>query len=100
MQAVKSPLSLLDPGESSPFWRSPLWLCWLGLGCALLYAGLRLAAPDVGELAGTLMALGGLFAVLRWGRGIRSSGALWFLLAVIVVQLLSWVGDTFTIPSG
>ncbi|TDR57266.1 O-antigen ligase [Halomonas ventosae] len=58
----------------------------------MLYAGLRLAAPDMGELAGTLMALTGLFAVLRWGRGIRSGGALWLLLAVIVIQLVSWVG--------
>ncbi|MDN3522075.1 O-antigen ligase family protein [Halomonas ramblicola] len=57
----------------------------------LLYAGLRLVEPGTGELAGTLMALTGLFAVLRWGRGIRGGGALWLLLAVVVVQVISWV---------
>ncbi|WP_228716784.1 O-antigen ligase family protein [Billgrantia pellis] len=49
-----------------------------------------MVAHDIGELAGTLMALTGLFAVLRWGRGIRGSGPLWLLLAVVGVQLMSW----------
>ncbi|MDI5891859.1 O-antigen ligase family protein [Halomonas rhizosphaerae] len=88
---MKPPLSLLDPGGSSASWTSPLWLCWLGLGCALLYSGLRLVAPEIGEKAGTLMALTGLFAVLRWGQGIRNGAALWLLLAAVVVQVVSWV---------
>ncbi|UYG01946.1 O-antigen ligase family protein [Halomonas sp. LR3S48] len=87
---MRHPLSLLEPGEPDPAWRSPLWLCWLGLLCVLLYAGLRLIEHGLAEQAGTLMALTGLFAVLRWGRGIRGSGPLWLLLAVVVVQLISW----------
>ncbi|MBB3185659.1 O-antigen ligase [Halomonas fontilapidosi] len=38
------------------------------------------------------MALTGLFAVLRWGQGIRSGAALWLLLVVVIVQIVSWVG--------
>ncbi len=74
---MRHPLSLLDPGGSSACWTSPIWLWWLGLLSTLLYAGLRLVEPGTGELAGTLMALSGLFAVPRWGRGIQNGGALW-----------------------
>ncbi|QOR39031.1 O-antigen ligase family protein [Billgrantia diversa] len=88
---MRHPLTLLEPGTFRSVWPSPLWLCWLGLLFGVLYAGLRLLAPDVGDKAGTLMAVTGLFAVLRWGRHIRGSAALWLLLAVIVVQLVSWV---------
>ncbi|MDN3554971.1 O-antigen ligase family protein [Halomonas maura] len=89
---MRHPYSLLDQGRPDPAWLSPPWLCWLGLSVALLYAGLRLWAPQVGEPAGTLMAVLGLFAVLRWGQGIRNGGALWLLLAVVAVQLISWGG--------
>ncbi|WP_235207415.1 O-antigen ligase family protein [Halomonas salina] len=36
------------------------------------------------------MALLGLVAVLYWGRRLRSSAPLWLLLAIVLVQLLSW----------
>ncbi|RDB41847.1 O-antigen ligase family protein [Halomonas sp. DQ26W] len=44
------------------------------------------------------MALTGLFAVLRWGQGVRNSGPLWLLLAVVVVQLISWSTGYFHHP--
>lgn len=55
------------------------------------YATLRLPLPSVGEHAGTLMAIMGLLAVLWYGKGVRSSAPLWLLLAVVLVQLVSWV---------
>jgi O-antigen ligase len=88
---VIPPLSRLDRDPSLPPWYSPAALWWLGLAGALAYAALRVLAPGLGQDAGTLMALTGLFAVLRWGRRVRGSGALWLLLAVVAVQLVSWV---------
>ncbi|RTQ97191.1 O-antigen ligase family protein [Halomonas nitroreducens] len=64
----------------------------------MAYAGLRIAFPEVGELTGTLMALLGLFAVLRWGQRLRSSAPLWLLLAVVLVQLIAWTSGYFHHP--
>ncbi|MCG7598279.1 O-antigen ligase family protein [Halomonas sp. McH1-25] len=36
------------------------------------------------------MAISGLLALLVWGRTLRNSAALWLLLAVILVQFVSW----------
>ncbi|WP_431023351.1 O-antigen ligase family protein [Halomonas sp. H5] len=55
-----------------------------------IHAVTRLVLPSLGELSGTLLALVGLFAVLRWGKAVRSSAPLWLLLAAVLVQLLSW----------
>jgi len=81
----------IDRWAQAAPWYSPRLLWWLGLCCALAYGGLRLLAPKAGEVAGTLMALSGLVAVLVWGRGVRGSAPLWLLLGAVLVQLLSWV---------
>lgn len=65
-----------------------LWV--FGVATLVLYAGLRVLWPALGSPAESLSALLGLFAVLIYGRGLRSSGPLWFLLAALVVQCLSW----------
>jgi len=72
-------------------WYTPQALWWLGVVCTLLYGGLRIYQPAIGEAGGSLVALTGLVAVLVWGRGIRGSAPLWLLLAAVLVQLLSWV---------
>lgn len=90
---LREPLNVWHPIDkwSSPApWYSPPALWWVGLSAALIYAALRLLAPQVGAVAGTLVALTGLIAVLTWGRGIRGSAPLWLLLAAIIVQVLSW----------
>ncbi|MFG6158392.1 O-antigen ligase family protein [Halomonas sp. 1390] len=63
---------------------------WLGVAALLAYAALRMAWGEIGETAGTLMAVLGLAAVLIYGRGIRRSASLWLLLAALLVQTLSW----------
>lgn len=68
----------------------PTALLWLGLAATFLYAAGRVAWPDIGQKAGTVMALLGLFAVLRWGRALRASAPLWLLLAIVLSQLLTW----------
>ncbi|MFD2665081.1 O-antigen ligase family protein [Halomonas halophila] len=68
----------------------PRLLTWLGLLATFLYGAGRVAWPDVGQKAGTAMALLGLFAVLYWGRRLKSSAPLWLLLVIVLVQLLSW----------
>lgn len=74
---------LLAQGKVAP-------LLWIGGIATLLYAAIRLAAPEFGEKAGTVMALLGLVGVLTWGRGLRSSAPLWLLLGIILVELLAW----------
>ncbi|MDR5857994.1 O-antigen ligase family protein [Halomonas eurihalina] len=85
-------------------WESPVgWSCsrgiWaLGVIALLIYAGGRILWPDVGSPAETTMALLGLVMVLVQGKGIRSSAALWLLLAAVVVQVLSWTLGYFHHP--
>ncbi|WP_043532532.1 O-antigen ligase family protein [Litchfieldella xinjiangensis] len=64
----------------------------------MLYSLLRLPLPDVGELAGTVLALLGLGWLLRNGAGIRNSLPVWLLLAAILVQLISWTLGTRNHP--
>ncbi|WP_280564202.1 O-antigen ligase family protein [Chromohalobacter sp. 48-RD10] len=79
------------PSHFFPEGQLPRVLTWLGLVATFLYAAGHIVWPAVGQQAGTLMALLGLFAVLCWGRELRASAPLWLLLAIILVQLLSWV---------
>jgi len=81
----------IDRWAQTAPWYSSRLVWWFGLSCVIAYAGLRLLAPKVGEIAGTMMALSGLLAVLVWGRGVRGSAPLWLLLGAVLVQLLSWV---------
>ncbi|MFC3285785.1 O-antigen ligase family protein [Litchfieldella rifensis] len=55
-----------------------------------VYGSLRLLWPEVGELGGTLMGFLGLGCVLACGKRLRSSPALWLLLAAVVIQLITW----------
>lgn len=79
-------------------WQCPRGVACVGLVLLALYGGLRVLWPAVGDPAGTAMALLGLIAVLVWGKGLRGSAVLWLLLAVIVVQALSWVLGYFHHP--
>lgn len=79
------------------------WHCPRGVGSAgllllALYGALRVLWPAVSEPAGTAMALFGLIALLVWGKGLKGSAVLWLLLAVIGVQVLSWVLGYFHHP--
>ncbi len=79
-------------------WHCPRGVAFVGLLLLALYGALRILWPAVGEPAGTAMALFGLIAVLVWGKGLKGSAALWLLLAVIGVQVLSWVLGYFHHP--
>ncbi|MCK2183044.1 O-antigen ligase family protein [Halomonas getboli] len=82
--------------KSQDIWESPVgWTCpravWgAGVIALLLCAVFRMLWPELGSHAETVMAVLGLIIVLSLGRGIRSSAALWLLLAVVVVQVISW----------
>lgn len=79
-------------------WKCPRSVAYGGLLLLALYAALRVLWPAVSEPAGTAMALFGLIALLVWGKGLKGSAALWLLLAVIGVQILSWVLGYFHHP--
>lgn len=79
-------------------WKCPRSVAYVGFLLLALYGALRVLWPAVGGPAGTAMALLGLIAVLAWGKGLRQSAALWLLLAVIAVQVLSWVLGYFHHP--
>ncbi|MBZ5876635.1 O-antigen ligase family protein [Chromohalobacter israelensis] len=79
-------------------WQCPRGVAIVGLSLLALYSALRILWPSVGEPAGTVMALFGLIAVLVWGKELRASAALWLLLAVVAVQVLSWVLGYFHHP--
>lgn len=79
-------------------WKCPRSVAYVGLLLLAVYGALRVLWPAVGGPAGTAMALLGLIAVLAWGKGLRQSAALWLLLAVIAVQVLSWVLGYFHHP--
>ncbi|GKW49737.1 O-antigen ligase family protein [Halomonas sp. NCCP-2165] len=73
-----------------PAWGCPTILASLGLLVLGLHAATRLILPSQSELLGTLLALVGLLAILRWGKAVRGSVPLWLLLGALLVQLLSW----------
>ncbi len=60
------------------------------LGMTFIYAGLRIWLPDVGQKAGTVIALLALVLILWKGNTIRTSMVFWCLLGVLIAQLLSW----------
>ncbi|ABE59046.1 O-antigen polymerase [Chromohalobacter israelensis DSM 3043] len=76
----------------------PRGVAVVGLLLLALYGALRILWPEVGEPAGTAMALFGLIAVLVWGKDLKGSAALWLLLAAIGVQILSWLLGYFHHP--
>ncbi|KXS36116.1 MAG: O-antigen polymerase [Halomonadaceae bacterium T82-2] len=87
------------PGWEAPTaWRCPRGLWIAGCLSLVLYAALGVLWSDVGGDAGTLTAALGLIAVLTYGGEMRRSAALWLLLAVIVVQVLSWTLGYFHHP--
>ncbi|WP_240349119.1 O-antigen ligase family protein [Halomonas binhaiensis] len=76
--------------DTLPFSYPPLWLRGLGMLSLVLFVALQFLMRDVGGKAESLTALLGLGTLLWYGKGIRGSGALWLLLAAILVQCLSW----------
>lgn len=85
-----SKVSLSSVWQRPDAWHCPTVLWVLGVATLLLYVGLRVLWPSVGSVAETSSALLGLLAVLAYGKGLRSSGPLWLLLAALLVQCLSW----------
>ena len=85
-------------GWPESVWRTPAGLRWVALTGLVAYAFLKFLRPELGDAAGSLMALLGLVAVLAYGKKVRASAPLWLLLAAIVVQIVAWVGGYFHHP--
>lgn len=79
-------------------WHCPRALWWVGSCSLLLYVAFLVLWPALGSPAETAMALLGLVSLLVWGGSLRKSAALWLLLAVIAVQVLSWTLGYFHHP--
>ena len=69
---------------------TPKWICVFCLGLTFVYAGLRVWFPDIGQKAGTVMALLALVLILWKVKPLRTSMVFWCLLGVLIAQLFSW----------
>ncbi len=86
MLNVKSKM-LWEPHKLLPY---PKWILYVGVLGLVLYSSFRVLWPDLGKLGEYSTAFFGLIAILVYGKQLRRSAALWLLLAVILVQMLSW----------
>lgn len=73
------------------------WWVW-GVCLTLLYGVTKIHFDEVARIAEPLLALTGLWCVARYGQGVGRSMAFGFLWAIILIQLLSWVGSQFFHP--
>lgn len=71
-------------------WYCPKGLWWIGFGLLLGYAALGISAHTLKDDFEPYMAFLGLASLLVYGGWRRRSVSLWLLLAVCLVQLLSW----------
>lgn len=71
-------------------WYTPKYYKNVGVFFFLLYVFFQVLWEPAGNIGETASALLGLFGLLLFGKGLRKSGALWLLLAAILVQILSW----------
>lgn len=77
---------------------TPKWIYVFCLGLTFVYGGLRIWFPDIGQKAGTVIALLALVLILWKGKPLRTSMVFWCLLGVLVAQLLSWVAGYYHHP--
>ncbi|MGQ7247156.1 O-antigen ligase family protein [Halomonas sp. V046] len=83
-----------DSGRSGFF----VILLIAGSFLAFSYGALRVLLPDIGQRAGTIMALLALIMIFFQSKVVRGSAPLWLLLFAIVSQLLSWLFGYFNNP--
>ena len=69
---------------------TPLWLSSIGVSALIVYAMTRMTVSDIGKPAETIFIYSGVAGWLVCGRQLRKSAVLWFLLASIVIPLISW----------
>lgn len=78
---------LWEPRGLLPY---PMWILYVGALGLVLYSSFRILWPELGKLGEYSTAFLGLIVIFLYGRQLRRSAALWLLLAVILVQTLSW----------
>lgn len=91
-------MKLQDIWESPVGWGCPKPVLGVGVIALLVWAACRMLWPELGSPAETTMALLGLIMVLSLGCGVRGGAALWLLLVVVVVQVISWTLGYFHHP--
>lgn len=68
----------------------PLWLSGIGILALIVYATTRMTLSEIGKPAEAIFIYSGVAGWLVYGRQLRKSAVLWFLLASVAVPLISW----------
>ena len=76
----------------------PRWLAATFLFLTFVYVGFRVFLPNVGQKAGTVIAIAALSIILWKSKPLRSNTVFWCLLGVVIVQLISWVSGYYHHP--